>query len=174
MEEWDVRFIENGPDIPDELLFSQDEGNVVFICGAGVSRASAGLPDFSSLTESVIDSLGATKESKAKQLFSTYKELNQNSHTRGHISADQIFSSLARIFDAKDIDRVVAESLNTNEPPDLKAHKIILKLAQLKSGETRLITTNFDLLFEKASRKKLNLLRDLIYLQLSIQIMIGE
>ena len=44
-----MRFIEHGPDIPDELLFAQDEGNVVFFCGAGVSRAYADLPDFSRL-----------------------------------------------------------------------------------------------------------------------------
>lgn len=59
-----MRFIENGPDIPDELLFAQDEGNVVFFCGAGVSRAHANLPDFSRLAQQVIDDLGATEESK--------------------------------------------------------------------------------------------------------------
>ena len=61
-----MRFIENGPDIPDELLFAQDEGNVVFFCGAGVSRAYAKLPDFSRLAEQVINDLGATEDSFGK------------------------------------------------------------------------------------------------------------
>ena len=64
-----MRFIEHGPDIPDELLFAQDEGNVVFFCGAGVSRAYANLPDFSWLAQQVIEDLGATEESKAKKLW---------------------------------------------------------------------------------------------------------
>jgi SIR2-like protein len=149
-----LRFIEGGPDIPDELLFAQDDGNVVFFCGSGVSRAKAGLPNFSDLTEKVIDGLGEAGNSKANQLFSTYKHANQDPLTRGHISADQIFGALTRSFDAKDIERAVAQTLVIEEAPDLSAHKTILKLARLRSGETRLITTNFDLLFEKASSKK--------------------
>jgi hypothetical protein len=41
-----MRFIEKGVNIPDELLRAQDEGRVVFFCGAGVSLAKASLPDF--------------------------------------------------------------------------------------------------------------------------------
>ena len=37
-----MRFFENGPAIPDELLHARDEGRVVFFCGAGVSQAKAG------------------------------------------------------------------------------------------------------------------------------------
>lgn len=51
-----MRFLANGPSIPDELLLARDEGWVVFFCGAGVSRAWAGLSDFSGLAETVIHS----------------------------------------------------------------------------------------------------------------------
>ncbi len=34
-----MRFLENGPSIPDELLLARDQGRVVFFCGAGVSRS---------------------------------------------------------------------------------------------------------------------------------------
>ena len=44
-----MRFYENGIDIPDELLYAHDEGKVVFICGSGVSKAKAKLPDFKKL-----------------------------------------------------------------------------------------------------------------------------
>ena len=37
------------------------------------------------------------------------------------------------------------------EPPDLSAHEILLDLAKGPSGEVKLVTTNFDLLFEAAS-----------------------
>ena len=148
-----MRFIENGPDIPDELLFSQDEGNVVFFCGAGVSRARANLPDFSRLAEQVIDDLGATEESKAKRLFVKYEQLNEDPDTKGLISADHIFSALIRSFDRQDINQSVAKLLQPPNDTDLTAHKIILDLARLQSGHMRLVTTNFDLLFEQASRK---------------------
>jgi hypothetical protein len=39
----DMRFLAAGPDFPDELLEARDAGNVVFFCGAGISRP-AGLP----------------------------------------------------------------------------------------------------------------------------------
>ncbi len=150
-----MRFIENGPDIPDELLFAQDEGNVVFFCGAGVSRSYANLPDFSSLAQQVIDDLGATEESKAKKLFAKYEQLNKDDDTKGLISADHIFSALIRSFAPKDINQSVAKLLHPSSDIDLKAHKIILDLARLQSGHMRLVTTNFDLLFEQASRKKI-------------------
>lgn len=151
-----MRFIENGPDIPDELLFAQDEGNVVFFCGAGVSRAYANLPDFSSLAQRVIDDLGATEESKAKKLFTKYEQLNKDPDTRGLISADHIFSALIRSFDRQDINQSVAKLLKPPSDIDLTAHKIILDLARLQSGHVRLVTTNFDLLFEQASRKRIH------------------
>ncbi len=148
-----MRFIENGPDIPDELLFAQDEGNVVFFCGAGVSMAHAKLSSFADLAEKVIIDLGATEDSKAKKLFSTFTELNKDPHTRGVMSADHIFSGLMRSFDRDDINGSVARSLLPEGEADLTAHNIILKLARLQGGQTRLITTNFDLLFEACNTK---------------------
>lgn len=151
-----MRFIDGGPDIPDELLFAQDEGNVVFFCGAGVSRAYAKLPDFSGLAEQVIEDLGATEDSKAKKLFLKYQQLTEDPDAQGLISADQIFSALIRSFDRTDINQSVANVLKHKKNVDLTAHKIVLDLAKLQSGHTRLITTNFDLLFEQAAKKKTN------------------
>ena len=64
-----MRFVENGPTIPDRLLRARDEGQVVFFCGAGVSRARAGLHDFSGLANAVADSLGSARESAARTLI---------------------------------------------------------------------------------------------------------
>jgi len=148
-----LRFIGEGPDIPDKLLYAQDAGNVVFFCGAGVSMAYAKLASFVDLAEKVINDLGATEDSKAKKLFSTFTELNKDTHTRGVMSADHIFSGLIRSFDRDDINCSVARSLLPTEKPDLTAHKIILKLARSQGGQTRLITTNFDLLFEACNKR---------------------
>lgn len=51
-----MRFIDNGPDIPPELLQAQERGETVFICGAGVSR-TVGLPLFPDLTKSIYTKL---------------------------------------------------------------------------------------------------------------------
>lgn len=47
-----MQFIENGPDIPEALLQAQEEGRVVFFCGAGISYP-AGLPGFRGLVEQI-------------------------------------------------------------------------------------------------------------------------
>ena len=63
-----MRFIEDGPSIPDELLNAHDEGRVVFFCGAGVSRG-AGLPDFFGLAEAVLCELGVSANSNARKVL---------------------------------------------------------------------------------------------------------
>ncbi len=49
-----MQFIKNGPDIPEELLEAQEEGRVVFFCGAGISYP-AGLPGFGGLVNKIYD-----------------------------------------------------------------------------------------------------------------------
>ena len=58
-----MRFLANGPSIPDDLLIARDAGDVIFFCGVGVSRHGAGLPDFLKLGGDVIDLLGAGDKS---------------------------------------------------------------------------------------------------------------
>src|SRR5258708_10670920 len=54
-----VRFVEQGADIPDELIRAVTYGSATFLCGAGVSfRVS--LPSFKKLTERVYARLGET------------------------------------------------------------------------------------------------------------------
>ena len=60
-----MRFLAGGPSIPEELLIARDEGRVVFFCGAGVSRARAGLSDFFGLAQRVIETLGVLTDSPA-------------------------------------------------------------------------------------------------------------
>lgn len=150
-----MRFIENGPILPDELLEAQDEGRVVFFCGAGVSIADAGLPSFSGLADKVLQQLGAAKDSLPHRILIATQELEESYGLKGVFSADQIFGKLSRSFNTQDISRAVAEILKPETQISFSAHKTILNLAKLRSGHTRLITTNFDLLFEDASQGKI-------------------
>src|SRR5699024_124745 len=52
-----MRFIEAGPDIPNDLTVAQERGEALFVCGAGVSR-TASLPLFGELVECVYQRLG--------------------------------------------------------------------------------------------------------------------
>ncbi|MDC7675553.1 SIR2 family protein [Asticcacaulis machinosus] len=143
-----MRFIPDGPDIPEELLTARDKGEVIFFCGAGVSRANAGLPDFFKLAEQVIDILGAGRRSPARQLLQKARETGRLTGVGGLIAADRVFGLLEREFEVCDVREAVAAAIRPAEGCDLTAHKVILNLARNRSGVTRLVTTNFDLLFE--------------------------
>lgn len=143
-----MRFLVNGPSIPNELLVARDEGRVVFFCGAGVSRALAGLPDFFGLAEKVIETLGVAADDPARRLIEEAQEIDRRIGISGIISADRIFGLLERSFLVRDIEAAVAKALKPSSQIDLSTHRIMLDLARAPDGEVRLVTTNFDLLFE--------------------------
>ena len=66
-----MRFKTDGPAIPDILLEERDAGNVVFLCGAGVS-IPAGLPGFVDLTRHVIDEVDPQQDSEIRRAFGSW------------------------------------------------------------------------------------------------------
>ncbi len=91
-----MRFIADGPDIPDDLLWAQDEGRVVFFCGAGVSRARADLPDFKRLTTDVLHRLGAKHDSPARRLYEVGQSVEDQHKLSGVVTSDRVFGLLER------------------------------------------------------------------------------
>ena len=132
-----MRFLENGPNIPNQLLEQLSIGNVVFFCGAGISLR-AGLPDFSELTKKLIQKLGAEKAEKALASNENY---------------DLIFNKLIEKFGSKEIGTQMYQLLRTPRKPYLDYHRIILDLSKNAAGIPQIVTTNFDLLFEKVHNK---------------------
>jgi hypothetical protein len=148
-----MRFIANGPSIPNELLVARDEGRVVFFCGAGVSLARARLPDFYGLTTKVLDQLGADENNPARRLMSMAYEFQRRNfvpNAGALISADRIFGLLEQQFTIEDIRAEVARALRPAEDVDLSAHQALLDLSRGPDGAVRLVTTNFDRLFAAA------------------------
>lgn len=143
-----MRFTANGPAIPDELLVARDAGDVIFFCGAGVSRHEADLPDFATLADAVIRSLGAAQDSLARTLLAKARSLGTVPGIGGLVATDRVFSLLEREFETSDVRAAVAEALRPMPDPALGAHRTVLDLATTGTGTTRLVTTNFDLLFE--------------------------
>jgi SIR2-like domain len=138
--------------IPDELLVARDAGQVLFFCGAGVSTAKARLPGFLGLADKVLNQLRALPDSPARQLMKVVGELQGHKITGvgGIVAADRIFGLLEREFALKDIEGAVGGALKPRLDASLDAHRILLALSKGPSGKPRLVTTNFDLLFEAA------------------------
>ena len=144
-----MRFLADGPSVPDALLTARDEGRVVFFCGAGVSRAYAGLSDFFGLADEVVSTLAVRADSPVHEVLTLAKSLDGPASVGGLISADRIFGLLEREFDVVDIEAAVAKALRPKDGVNLSAHQILLDLAKTQDGKTRLVTTNFDRLFSE-------------------------
>lgn len=68
-----MKFVEGGAEIPDDLIDAVLAGDVVFLCGAGVSKG-AGLPLFDELTSKIYQDLGETYEHDAAERESFNKQ----------------------------------------------------------------------------------------------------
>jgi hypothetical protein len=146
-----LRFVADGPDIPDDLLTARDEGRVVFFCGAGVSRARAKLPDFYGLAERVLLELEGSADSPSKRLMAAARRIEEETKIGSLVSADRVFSLLEADFEISDVEAAVARALKPEAGVDLSAHQLIIDLARGPDGRTRLVTTNFELLFENCN-----------------------
>jgi hypothetical protein len=132
-----MQLIANGPDIPAAVLHSQEEGKLVFFCGAGISMPS-GLPSFKRLVEDVRDQLGAAFTSQEKREF----DAEAYDRVLGMFESDARFGIKAR--------QKVVKRLATVDNPQLGVHKSLLTLARRPDGARQLVTTNFDNLFQIA------------------------
>lgn len=134
-----MQFIINGPDIPERLLQAHEDGRVVFFCGAGISYP-ARLPDFAGLVEKVFSLLAVTP----------------NAVQRAAIKAGQFDTAIglleADIVGGREtVRRALADILtpDLNAPNATATHDALLTLGKYRNGQTRLVTTNFDRMFEE-------------------------
>ncbi|WP_175492384.1 SIR2 family protein [Phyllobacterium sp. YR620] len=127
---------------------ARDRGGVVFFCGAGVSQAHAKLDNFINLAKRVIDSLGPALDSPARKLLRSATRIKPIKGVGGFVATDRIFSLLEREFETADVQQAVAAALKPANDVDLTAHRLLLDLAGASTGDIKLVTTNFDRLFE--------------------------
>ncbi len=131
-------FVTNGPDIPERLLQAHEEGRVVFFCGAGISYP-AGLPSFSGLVRRIYEELSITP-SRVQQAaieerhYDTAIGLLEANIVGGR---ETVRRALVRILTPGSL-----------APSATATHQALLTLARNRNGQLRLITTNFDRLFE--------------------------
>lgn len=132
--------------VPGKLRRAHEGNEVVFFCGAGVSKP-AGLPMFKGLTEAVLETL-----------IGSHASCKHGSHESAawvaceHDRYDEALNILEHPrggFNPKDVRKVVEKELG-KKPTTLKYHIILARLADLDKPNGRLVTTNFDLNFTKA------------------------
>ncbi|NKL21117.1 anti-phage defense-associated sirtuin Dsr1 [Rhizobium leguminosarum] len=135
-----MQFVKDGPEVPESLLQAHEDGTVVFFCGAGISYP-AGLPGFSGLVHRIYEGIGAAPngiENKALEagLYDTAIGLLEGRLAGGR----QV------------VRRQAFEVLKPDQqlPGAVRTHEALLTLAESRSGQSRLVTTNFDPLFEEA------------------------
>ncbi len=133
-----MQLIAGGPDIPESLLQAHEDGRIIFFCGAGISLP-AGLPDYRELVDGVFSALHEVPD--AVELGALQD--TQFDRVLGHLES--------RLKDGRRRVREVLPDLLRSEAPDLTTHSALLNLGTSRmDGSVRIVTTNFDLLFERA------------------------
>lgn len=146
-----MRFIHDGPSIPDLLLERRDQGRVIFLCGAGVSL-NAGMPTFYNLTVHVLEFFDPPEDSLIKSEFRPWLEDYQSGKDRPKTPLDQIFHLLYQEYGREEVNAVVAERLKNAVPREIinQEHSVIARISSDQEGNPQVVTTNFDRLFEQA------------------------
>lgn len=140
-----MQFVTNGPDIPEELLRMHEEGRLVFFCGAGISY-SAGLPGFKDLVDKIYESAGTKRDSIEQAAY----EQNQFDATLNFLE-NRLQGQRQGLEMRKVLEKVLQPNLRRKGAMDI--HTALLKLAHDRKGSLRLVTTNFDRIFEKVAKR---------------------
>ncbi|QQS03374.1 MAG: SIR2 family protein [Fibrobacterota bacterium] len=138
-----MQFIANGPDIPDALLQAHEEGRVVFFCGSGIS-SPADLPSFEGLVKKIYGLIGTERS-----------PIEQSALDLGRCDAtlDLLERRLPgqRLAVRRALVNALKPNLRRKGATDTQA--ALLHLARSRDGALRLVTTNFDRLFQVAAKR---------------------
>jgi hypothetical protein len=141
-----MKFLPNSADIPNDLIRSVSDGDVIFLCGAGVSLG-VGLPTFKKLTDDVYARIGEDRSHEPAEAIAYDKE-----------EYDRVLRSLEKrtlLHGTESRVRVaVSQILTAPASANLSHHKSLLQLSRDRAGRIRLITTNFDTLLNGRRRRR--------------------
>jgi hypothetical protein len=139
-----VRFLEQGADVPDDLIRAVINGSATFLCGAGVSHR-VNLPMFGKLTKAVYARLGGSPDEEPAERIA----IEQSEYDRALRSLEKRTRLPRRPSLVRE---AVADLLKAPDVP-FPDHLALLQLSRDSEGRPRLLTTNFDTLFERAARE---------------------
>ena len=131
-----LRFSNDGPKFPNEFIDSLLAGEVVFLCGTGVSAPQ--MPGFRGLVERTYEALGLERTDSEQSAFD-----------KGLF--EEVLGALSRrLSDPYAVTRTVSELLTVPDHPILDQHRSILRLSRDLDNRISVVTTNFDTLMERA------------------------
>lgn len=136
-----MRFITNGPEVPDRLVQSHEDGKVVFFCGAGISYP-AGLPGFEGLAQRLFEDLGESPNSTEKAAFE---------EERFDVAIDLLERRIKNRPMVREKIQAILTPSDLANPISTNTHKAILTLGKSKDNSLRVVTTNFDRIFLEAA-----------------------
>ena len=120
-------------DFPPELIAAIRNRNLVVFAGAGASkRPPADLPLFDELASRIAEGSGVTR-----------REGEQTDQFLGRLATDN----------HANVNAIAARILTDRDPQPSGLHKDLIRLTQGGTTDFRLVTTNFDLLFEAAAEE---------------------
>ncbi len=163
-----IAFGQGLPAIPERLLLAHARGEVLFICGAGVSMP-ANLPDFRRLVVEVYERLDTGVHrvlEKVDQQSPSLKGIDCTDLTASQLAEaqrfvkgdyDVVLGMLERRLDNQTergsrVRQTTIELIRQRAKRPAPIHKALMKLAN-RGGATAIVTTNFDRLLEVAARR---------------------
>ena len=154
--------------IPLELIRAQKEGKVLFIVGAGVSKQS-GLPLFKELVQQVYKELDpplyehiinqSNEDLRDSDLLDKgwlpqqINEIKTYFDGEYDVSLGLLEDRLSEGLDTESLVRKEVSRILYSVSTPSSLHKAIIKLSD-RGGTTTVVTTNFDLLLQKAAKKE--------------------
>lgn len=135
-----LQFSDDGPEFPNALVDDLARGEVVFLCGAGVSAPQ--MPGFKGLVDDIY---------KRRNWPCTPGE--QLSFDKGRY--EEGLGSLARrLAHPASLYDTVASILQGPAQPDFSNHQTLLRLSRQLDNRLTIVTTNFDTMFERAVNER--------------------
>lgn len=148
-----MRFVADGPDIPEPLLRAQRAGEVMFVIGAGVSK-NAKLPLFGELAERIYTRIGqgapGTPHSIATSAEDDAYATKQYDRLIGLLERRVVLRRADWHQPTNIVRNAAARELTPRRGADLTIHRDLLDLSRSLDGAPRAVTTNFDTLLERA------------------------
>jgi hypothetical protein len=141
-----MQFVTKGPHVPERFIQAHEEGRVVFFCGAGISYP-AKLPGFGGLVDRIYGEVGASPSSSERAAIKAGKYDTAIGLLEARIAPDGRGRELVRTAVSRILTLVDVSAKST------ATHTALLTLARSRSGQTRLVTTNFDRLFEEVIQR---------------------
>jgi hypothetical protein len=152
-----MRFSDKTASIPESLIALQEKGEIVFLCGAGISMRYD-LPSFWRLTELVYQELGETWTGHAAE--EEAMGFGPDGKEKGPAALDRALFALAKRLRGDDsasrirAERAITEAVEKHlkaPATTFSAHADVWALSRDAEMRGRVVTTNFDTLFEHAT-----------------------